>query len=201
MKSRPILFKSEMVKAILSGEKTQTRRLLKCRGFNEDACTYSKNHANGTFNAAFSNSATVHSVFVCPYGKPGDRLWVKETYFDYTGTGVDLSDGAYGYRADKDQDGEQTFKNFGFKWKPSIFMPRSASRIELEITNVRIERLNDISHADAIAEGVSGDAPLRDVPMTVPQLCYAALWESINGKGSWDGNPWVWVIDFKRASK
>jgi hypothetical protein len=201
MESRPILFNAEMVKAILSGQKTQTRRVLKHpkgTSFNIDACTFSKNHDSNTFNAAFSNSATVHTVFECPYGKIGDRLWVKETYFDYTGTGLDLSSGTYGYRADKDQKGEEAFKHFGFKWKPSIFMPRVASRINLEITNARIEKLNGITRADALAEGISGYSLFRDVPLNLPQRRYSELWESINGDGSWDANPWVWVIEFKR---
>lgn len=134
----------------------------------------------------------------CPYGQPGDRLWVRETW---NGDRMDLV-----YRAT--HDGPPP----GGKWHPSIFMPRWASRILLEITNVRVERLNDISEEDAINEGIikdsdgffiASDSPEAHHFLRQPHLtakgAFHTLWESINGPGSWESNPWVWVIEFKRV--
>jgi hypothetical protein len=130
----------------------------------------------------------------CPYGSPGDRLWVREAFRDARSHAA----GRVLYRADGD---------VACGWKPSIHMPRSASRITLEVTGVRVERLQAISEADALAEGVSfvADGCARFGVDGLPGswcdcavTAYAALWESINGAGSWDANPWVWVIEFKR---
>lgn len=132
----------------------------------------------------------------CPYGKPGDRLWVKETFA--IGASQPYADGQEDevaiYRATGADD------HFPPKWKPSIFMPRWASRITLEIESVRVERLNEISHADALAEGTPMPAlgPTEGQNLTTAQHAYAALWESINGKGSWALNPWVWCIAFRK---
>ena len=169
IKQKPILFSTEMVRAILDRRKTQTRRILK----------------------EIKNEG-------CPYGKIGDRLWVREpfcdadpAYFDKKGNLVQ-----YAYKADNYPIGT-------FKWKPSIFMPKKASRITLEITNIRVERLNDISEQDAIAEGVEEcDDKYHDDCQygSIGNICsYKTLWESINGQGSWGQNPWVWVIEFKRV--
>jgi hypothetical protein len=185
MKERPILFSGAMVCALLNGTKTQTRRIVKPRG-----------------------DVTVADLVACgrcPYGQPGDRLWVKETW-----------------RTDKRLDDKAPSKFSGWpvryisddkvlmhgafygatngKTRVSIHMPRWASRITLEITGVRVERLKDISEADAKAEGVSASAL---VEMKDGSPCYSAeyrdLWERINGIGSWEKNPWVWVIEFKQV--
>lgn len=170
MKERPILFSAPMVRAILDGRKTQTRRVVKLR--------------NGQYMPP-SEKADINGwrqmLRNCPYGQPGDRLWVRETHFD----AKRLNEGRILYRADGD------VSRFG--WTPSIHMPRSASRITLEVTGVRVERLQDISEADAVAEGVVWEQGQTAINV------FETLWESINGAGSWDANPWVWVVEFKRA--
>jgi hypothetical protein len=141
----------------------------------------------------------------CPYGKPGDRLWVRETHFKYGGGFI--------YRADY---GNLTpiSDGIGGPWKPSIHMPRVASRISLEITGVRVDRLQDISNEDCVAEGITAIGKGVRMPdgryaqagryetkaSTVRQL-YSELWESINGPDSWAANPWVWVVEFWRCEQ
>ena len=129
---------------------------------------------------------------LCPYGICKERLWVRETWQSLAVMNqCHPCDDEFVYRAtDPDWDTMD-----GWKWRPSIFMPRDASRITLEVTNASVERLNDISEADAIAEGCQ----CAGVPGSLTNReAYAKLWESINGKGSWDSNPWVWVVEFKR---
>lgn len=181
MKERPILFSGDMVKALLLGWKTQTRRVIKPQ-------------PQGKWSGPMPCQE-----WPCPYGKPGDRLWVKETFSTF---GSDGDAGRIVYRA------SIPYGNFDchFKpWRPSIFMPRSASRITLEITSVRVERLNDISEEDAKAEGAQIQ---RETPggwiICGPRIGsyregYRWIWESINGAGSWEKNPWVWKISFRRV--
>lgn len=221
MKERGILFKAEMVRAILDGSKTQTRRIVKGEAhewLSDFTPEYVADPANN----------------LCPHGKVGDRLWVRETFCETTNVNSfdnwpdrphtrtddyesEVTWSAYIYRADGewdwcDADGGQTERSF---WKPSLFMPRIASRITLEITDVRIERLKDIGNADSIAEGISrfydnkhysekgvGAYRYHDYitgvnDLTDPVRSYRSLWESINGPASWNANPWVWVIEFK----
>lgn len=225
MTTTPILFKKkadEMVRAILDGQKTQTRRIVKpqppngahpffimCSNCEEDEgkwrFTANKDHLSGT----------VLGPVACPYGKPGDRLWVRETWaarFEYDQcTPKEIHQGTpIWYKADV-AGGAISQGGFG-KWRPSAFMPRWASRILLEITAVRVERLQQISVADAMAEGIKRSqraiSPseckscfwdyIRNEPQyRDPGNSYASLWESINGPGSWDENPWVWVVEFK----
>lgn len=175
IREKPILFSGGMVRAILAGRKTQTRRIVKC---------------------AIAIGGTDTN---CPYGNTGDRLWVKET-FCYTDESINVEPG-YVFRATDPDWSEME----GFKWKPSIFMPRKASRITLEIVSVRVERLQAISEADAMAEGVEQmshgfrDYSARlDCQLGDAKMSYFTLWESINGAGSWDQNPLVWVLEFKR---
>lgn len=179
MKERPILFSGQMVRAILDGRKTQTRRLVKPQP-NDIADQYASVALVECLR--FWQDGKDHH---CPYGQPGDRLWVKETF--YKGDG-------YSYRADEEM--PKSARKLGCKWKPSIFMPRSASRITLEVVSVRVERLQDISATDALAEGCS-DSGMMDRGVDIVSD-YARLWESINGDGSWAKNPWIWVIEFKR---
>ncbi len=184
MKERPILFSAPMVKAILAGNKTQTRRIVK-----DEAV----------------EGATARG---CPYGTTGDRLWVKETFFDarlfkheplFAAMKLD-----YIYRADYDyREGKREPSVIAdHHWKPSIFMPRAASRITLEITGVRVERLQDISEDDAKAEGFIpmkiGGTPQSAIGGETYRDGYAYLWDGINGVGAWAKNPWVWVIAFKK---
>lgn len=195
IKERSIIFSAPMVSAILDGKKTQTRRIAKSIGIVPGIGPV----CNGSDNIRDWPQ-------FCQYGKPGDMLWVRETYCKH---GALIS-----YKADDDWIAEYR-KSSDFnvidnpKWEPSIYMPRIASRITLEITDIRVEQLQDISEEDALAEGVNICAPYvgvdcegnvieSDIISWMPSDYYRELWESINGKGSWDLNPWVWVIQFKR---
>ena len=207
MKERPIIFNAPMVKAILEGRKTQTRRIV-----------------------------TVKNKNSCPYGQPGDRLWVRETWG--VGSRPDPLGGYEGieYRADEfyleDSDDLPCLRvtpppdvcllDYDSGWMPSIHMPRWASRITLEVTGVRVERLQDIPGDDIFHEGIqrlenhswhaTGSIPLGTYRgldewtdkvnyWVDPRDAYKALWDSINGPGAWEKNPWVWVIEFKRVEK
>jgi hypothetical protein len=195
-----MLFSAPMVRAYLAGRKTQTRRIVKDSDV-RDVGAYGV--------AAYVTSRDVKErgrvlgrrdvTKTCPYGGPGDRLWVKETFV------LRSKHERYYYRADHPV--HDPYAHDG--WKPSIFMPRKASRITLEITAVRLERLQAITQADARAEGVvdttgaweaAGAGPLTDTDQAGPRGAYRALWESIHGPGSWAANPWVWVISFPRCA-
>ena len=142
-----------------------------------------------------------------PYGQPGDRLWVREAW------SRDEEDGSLFYRADvgTGNEADDWQRNIddgasGYRWKPSIHMFRWASRITLEVTAVRVERLQDISEADAQAEGADEAPTPMGLMYSTPAVMrtryregFAALWESINGPNSWDANPWVWVVEFRRV--
>ena len=221
MKERPILFSATMVRALLSGEKTQTRRAMKLKPHQQI-----EERDDGTpWPWMHDGERDADAWLSCPYGQPGDRLWVRETFqyrgASYDGEGLEDSEWfrCYGKGGAPDNwdpmypagwkpsrhmsvramtepaDQEDGVTSWITKKIPSIHMPRWASRITLEVTSVRVERLQDISEADAAAEGVhtDPDCPAYDA--------YQALWEQINGKGSWDANPWVWVIDFRRAAQ
>lgn len=198
MAERPIPLRSHEVRAILAGTKTQTRRVVKQQ---PQRCergvlmwTVSKYRKIG-FQARDVHP-DLHEF--CPYGQPGDRLWVRETWAQHPQSASTVF-----YRATVEA--EPGFPVWDGPWRPSIHMPRSASRITLEITGVRVERLQDISEADAVAEGVMS-VQCNDLGAEVPYYrslfepsgLYRLLWESINGPGSWDANPWVWVVEFKR---
>ena len=218
VKERPILFKGDMVNAILEGRKTQTRRVVKPQfdadGEPEEMCAttsegwQSAGHSGRWWDACNGDD---QAAINCPYGKPGDRLWVRETGWEPPETTPKmLRDGAdtwpkYLYDASIDQTEHEWCKEHAWKRRPSIFMPRWASRITLEITDVRVERLNDISEKDVMAEGCEW---IDEVPSLFsfgnehtsrsPKNSFRSLWESINGPGSWDENPWVWVVEFKK---
>lgn len=249
-KERPILFSGEMVRQILVGNKTQTRRVVKARDIC-DECLQGENAPNnysdlveldGNPNVAgaiFGTTPYLKTGFCshndvcgerirCPYGKPGDRLWVRETWavedcFDSWKPSDLKPNIPVAYRANRPSD-------TSVKWRPSIFIPRWASRITLEITNVRVERLQDISEEDARAEGVASDdevnridsailptAAMVGLPYESDRVWFAHLWNEINGKPryvkgagfggetkrfessvSWSSNPWVWVIEFNK---
>jgi hypothetical protein len=209
MTERPILFSGPMVRALLDGTKTQTRRVVKPQPFDR---SYSKHdhriaYASGRASKgdeidgfyAYSTSSGGQWQVKCPYGQPGDKLWVREAW---ARTHVAQSDQEWIVYREGDNR-----TDYGGPWKPSIHMPRAASRILLDITGVRVERLQDISDKDAISEGIGLTASAAGVPMTtpagetMPRAMYRALWESINGAGSWDANPWVWVVEFKRIER
>ena len=188
---RPILFSAPMVRAILDGKKTQTRRVVRAAPENADSVERQQNPYTGRQFFRFGIPGAMTAGFVCPYGQPGDRLWVRETWAhdaltleqcraaheDMMGGGV--SYGPY-YRATE-------VAPDTLHWRSPRFMPRWASRLALEVTNVRVERLQDISDDDAREEGVENRG------------AFAELCESIDGAGSCDANPWVWVVEFKRV--
>jgi hypothetical protein len=183
MKERPILFKGPMVRSIIDGLKTQTRRTINPQPSDDDTKNSNISYdADGDCFWWRMPGPIVTTGAKNKYGDVGDRLWVKETFSlepkSHAGDNVI-------YRADG--------KPSSGSWKPSIFMPRWSSRITLEIVSTRVERLNDISESDAKAEGVESV-----YPNLTPVLAYEELWESINGKNSWSLNPFCWVITFKR---
>ena len=221
-KERPILFSGPMVRAIIDGRKTQTRRVIKpqpdlwCRSWclaEAGAKRKSIKHEPVRFMWApcYGSDETPNgedTYIDCPYGQSGDRLWVREAW----GVVPHVTDNGPKHRAKGDGAGvtwraDWSGNPSGFKWKPSIHMPRWASRITLEITGVRVERLGDISEADAMAEGaerpVLSATELNGMPVHPMTGSYADgfrdLWESINGPESWAANPWVWVIKFQKV--
>ena len=163
MTDRPILFSAPMVQAILDGRKTQTRRAVKPQPAGEIRRGEPDiNHWIDTKYWERQNQKENRGIgtrgFACTYGQPGDRLWVRETWMDLQGTGIEIVTGSrerYAYGADTPRGsyGDDQRKCYGLKWRPSIHMPRAASRITLEITSVRVERLQDISEADAQGSG------------------------------------------------
>lgn len=210
MKARPILFSAPMVRALLAGTKTQTRRTVKWPGHAEPDGVEAHEELSGEF-APWLNGERLHTI-ECPYGAPGDLLWVREAFTRVPATAYRMSEGVQQAVNPDDRD-EAAIYAAGWdrsipKWKPSIHMPRWASRLTLEITDVRVERLQAISVADADAECFGGGFPWRALPELFPEPyerwgelsipeCYARLWEHINGPGSWDANPWVWAVSFK----
>lgn len=183
MKERPILFSGPMVRAILAGTKTQTRRVVK-----PQPAWVAEPHI--PFRTMDANP---RGIIKCPYGQPGGRLWVKETHITKPSGTI--------YRADFDDVEAAGQGGLYGGWRPSIFCRRIDSRITLEITGVRVERLNEISEEDARAEG----ADSRLVSDYIPKercgdyrFYFEKLWESINGAESWKANPWCWVISFRK---
>jgi uncharacterized protein YhfF len=194
MTERPIIFNTPMVQAILDGRKTITRRLVKQSNsatttnffkldFNDVVVD------NGYLKVKQREDDTRHRVF--PKIEIGDILWVRETWGKYYDPVMPCCNIEHiVYKADNDlKDG---------KWYPSIHMHRSASRITLEITNIKVERLRDITEEDAIKEGINrGDCSEFNL-MGVHRALFSKIWESIYGAESWQFNPWVWVIEFKK---
>lgn len=198
MKERPILFSDPMVRAILAGTKTQTRRVVK-----------DSHIAITRYSSEDRASISVHHTYRCPYGHAGDRLWVREAFDPILPQDLHYNGGrpiAIDYRASHGPESHQwrVKDEYGRRrWKPSIHMPRSASRILLEVLRARVERLQDISEADCIAEGAHGGlgaTPSHQYSGATPLEHYRHIWESINGPGSWAANPYVWVVEFRRVS-
>jgi len=202
-----MLFSAPMVRSLLAGTKTQTRRILKPQPTALDDTWGPAPHVGRSNGKAAVQCNGLATVITCPYGQPGDQLWVRETWLECGLSLCGITPPTAYYRADHqgaDYFDPTTNPPTRRKWQPSIHMPRWASRITLEVTAVSVERLQDISEWDAAAEGVlystehmghwSGTGARWQ--MTAREA-YRDLWESINGAGSWDANPWVWVIEFK----
>lgn len=244
MTERGMIFNAEMVRAILDGRKTQTRRIMKVQPESNQLglllITDSTKHSDiGKYHWAESNATGNHvrsKLFSCPFGAVGDRIWVRETWAilgNEDGCCIDWEEklckadersaariyrasceqrpGNYGlWSIPDDADWKPHTKDYQYEgaWRPSIHMPRWASRILLEITDVRVERLNAISEEDARAEGIIDGGCLN---CGEPEPCgcanpepdatdaFAYLWQSIYGQESWNANPWVWVISIKRV--
>jgi hypothetical protein len=197
-KERPMLFSTEMVKAILDDRKTQTRRICKRQPTPHTAYN---SYKDGTFNICGADYDS--NDIKCPYGSVGDVLWVRETWLNVNA--IDEEPG-YVFKADN----PNWMMASGEHWKPSIHMPKKAARIWLEITNIRVERLHEITELDAMKEGILRD-PLsvtkyhnyldESFPTYSAKHSFKSLWVSINGDESWLDNPWVWVVEFKRIEK
>jgi hypothetical protein len=207
IKESPIRFNGPMVRAMLDGSKTQTRRIAKNRKDPDIGCDMAP--------CEIAGEPAAMQARICPYGQPGERLWVRETWQGpMWEENEPWPENAYlpahcQYAADGGRRPEYVDADDNYRqgWRPSIHMPRWASRILLEIVSVSVERLNDISAEDARAEGVDAElaaagalhGPSRTTLLPVTVHGFAHLWESINGAGSWDANPWVWVIEFRRV--
>jgi hypothetical protein len=210
-KFRPILFSTVMVYAILQGLKTQTRRTVKFKKkINDPTIGFSALTVDGEFEVrgVHENGQYGSSFFNMPIHK-GDILWVRETWQHTKILNINPEDDNYGYVYKASEEGVDFANNIEhWTWKPNIFMPKEACRLFLEVIGVRIERLNTISNADCLAEGIktntdgtffdytSNDSPLQ-YTFSTPKLSYKSLWDSINGKGNFDNSPFVWVYTFK----
>lgn len=201
MKARGMIFNAEMVRAILEGRKTQTRRPIKWK---QTRFTEIAERDDGSLWPWAEDCERGGDIwFACPFGEVGDRIWVRETFRVHS-RATDVA--TLVYRASvRNSWTEQTHRvpvavcnkpATSDKWTPSIHMPRWASRLLLEITDVRVERLNNISECDAKAEGGPTECTLIG-DKYFPG--FRSLWKSIYGEESWDANPWVWVIKFKRV--
>lgn len=245
MRERPILFSAPMVRAILEGRKTQTRRVVKQQLRADTAGFLTGLEVDFLTHWPINGGDYTGPGISCPYGQPGDRLWVRETWCPANSENGPvvlfaadcdrryLVDESYPVDYEKYPAGRSAWTAWAADvesgstkdWRPSIHMPRWASRISLEITDVRVERLQDLSEADAIAEGVDpARGVLGDDDMMVPAIMsahdmgnldkpmmpaaiarFVLLWDSINGKNpgvtNWNANPWVWVVSFRRLTR
>lgn len=207
MRERPILFSAPMVRAILAGIKTQTRRVLKQAtglslsvGMSDDDAGVAELSWLWGDGPGYDVHETIKRV-ACPYGVRGDRLYVREAWaaphaYDHLPPRLIPQDARIHYAATEDRG--------GLLWRPSIHMPRWASRITLEGTGVRVEQLQEISYEDAKAEGAEfwrNDGTLTELPpCSQHRYEFEDLWTSIYGADSWDANPWVWVVSFRRLA-
>lgn len=206
MKERGMIFNSEMVRAILDGRKTQTRRIMKVQPENSELglsriidSSVAKEVGMYFWSQADACGVKRRSKpFPCPFGAVGERIWVRETWADAGASAPELKL----YRANYPEHVPSHYENVPpvdeIRWTPSIHMPRWASRITLEITGVRVERLNDISNESARAEGYPVDRE-ADGGDSDPWLWFRDLWDGIYPEQSFKHNPWVWVITFQRV--
>ncbi|ECS6813164.1 TPA: hypothetical protein R4A86_003325 [Salmonella enterica subsp. enterica serovar Javiana] len=210
MKERGMIFNAEMVNAILSGRKTQTRRPIKWK---QTRFTEIAERDDGSLWPWAEDCERGGDIwFACPYGEIGDRIWVRETWqviHDHIDESSHVEDRTYAPSIPKEKDrywhavyaehfGDESREDRGFPWRPAIHMPRWASRILLEITDVRVERLRDLSEEDAKSEGIIPSAG-GVLPGWEYRINFRDLWMDIYGTDNWEANPWVWVIEFKRV--
>lgn len=241
MKQRPILFSTPMVQAILEGRKTQTRRIVNPQELSHTRWRYCGHSKDGEHEVPrpvdgprphdrwywWRNNISHDWILQCPYGEPGDILWVRETWQHAKSTHCHCPQSSEPSPCDEWSNGIGCRSNRGkvvyaadgaseVLWKPSIHMPKEACRLFLRIKSVRVERLQDISEQDAIAEGVQYwaddhdtellDATFRNYKtgernLVTSYSSFQSLWQKINGDESWGSNPWVWVIEFERIEK
>lgn len=218
VKHRPILFSGEMVRAILEGRKTQTRRVVKfpkraIEELGDEEITLTRmqdGYKDGTRPVWGCDDEPNWFSTSCPYGKPGDVLWVREACAHTNQLNIHPSDENYGvvYKAD----GEPWEDYEGWRWRPSIHMPKAVCRLFLKIKSVRVERLQDITEADAVAEGVEKTldgyknycwrgSNAEFMSHTSAERSFYSLWIKINGPESLNANPWVWVVEFEKCDK
>lgn len=232
MAEKPILFSTPMVQAILEGRKTMTRRVIKNAIGWDPIWKVSKE----TDTSYCMRAGTQYSVpyFKCPYGQPGDLLWVRETFYAYghwehNGTtktlkqkwrfldrtywNKNMPDGGYYYEDKSPSNFHKGYSTVdGYYIRPSMFMPKEAARIWLRVTDIRVERFQDISEEDAIDEGIEifkdefgFRIPIKEqfgfYRTNITSDAFRALWININGPESWDLNPFVWVVSFEVVSK
>lgn len=215
LKERPILFSAPMVRALLAGTKTQTRRVVKLASLKPSRSApyeWELTECNGDVTC-YTAAQLVEKK--CPYGRPGDRLWVREAFAlapACSDPDPDFEDDWHVvYRASESDPDAKWIGEDGIAvspWKPSIHMPRWASRITLAITEVRVQRLHDLTEEEARAEGVErhdDDGVTYYGPLNNGHACarveFERLWNEINGADSWVANPWVWAISFKRVEE
>jgi len=212
VRERPILFSAPMVRAVIEGRKTQTRRCIKLtNGVFMQHDFWPSDHQKAPFEGNWPVKIydTGEEAVRCPYGIPGDRLWVRETFAPHP-----QSNETVFYKATVDI--EKGFPVWSGPWRPSIYMPRWASRILLEITDVSVQRVQEISEEDAEAEGIErskweysctpyknymrGADGYSQMDHSAPTASFMSLWDSINAKRGfgWAENPWVWAISFRR---
>lgn len=209
---RPILFQTEMVQANMEDRKTQTRRTKGLDHVNDPEYQKSITLMKMGYNVdgdrslqIFKNGDVLNHTFIKPpYGKPGDLLWVREASI-YAENLFPPQNPQWVYKADYET-------SIGIRWKPSIHMPKSGARLWLMVEDIRVERVQDITETDAIAEGIKLSYVSNGVPAwirydgyakttTYPVVSFWSLWASINGEASWDTNPWVWVVQYRILSK
>jgi hypothetical protein len=212
MKERPILFAAPMIRAILDGRKSQIRRIMKPQPVGP--VFIATDPKTPRYCLPYNETLTMGGLAMrCPYGQPGDRLWVRETCrAEELPSGLDgvryLADDCFipieNTEAASDAwlslaaYGQRLSGHHKCRTVPAIHMPRWASRITLEITGIRMDRWQDISESDALAEGIDPKFPPDEQVANAAMMRYADIWESINGPGSWAANPWVWVVEFRR---
>lgn len=235
---RPIIFKAPMIRAILDGQKTQTRRIMKPQPYQSGIECKATNMGAGTWRLGALAHAGIGDDWKCPYGVPGEQLWVRETHCFETNFNLDVdydppfNDGRPIKRDSAPEWGEwwtqchyratdptpdlayDDVEGPHCRWRSSTTMPKWAARIWLEITSVRVERVQDISKHDCFSEGVTEEKllgrqvyPCPKGPHAMgdhalapcPERAFAAIWDDINGSGAWDRNDWVWVIEFRRV--